>query len=112
LAWLRKAGYTAAVVERWNPHAKVRQDLFGFCDIVGIRSGRTGVLAVQTTTSPNSAARFAKIIANAAAHVWLLAGNEIALHAWAKQGPRGKRKVWQVRQEYITVDMMRVEGAA
>ena len=32
LKLLRDEGYTAQVVERWNPHARVRQDLFGVID--------------------------------------------------------------------------------
>ena len=30
LAWLRDGGWTAGVVERWNPGARVRQDFLGF----------------------------------------------------------------------------------
>jgi hypothetical protein len=32
---LRREGRTACVVERFNPHAKIRQDLFGF---IGVRA--------------------------------------------------------------------------
>ena len=37
----RKAGYNAAVVERYNPHAKVLQDLFGFVDVLCVGHGET-----------------------------------------------------------------------
>ena len=33
LAHLRSLGYTARVVERWNPFAKIRQDLLGAAEI-------------------------------------------------------------------------------
>jgi hypothetical protein len=45
-------------VERWNPHVKIRQDLFGFIDILAIKKGET--LAVQCT-STGVAARVKKI---------------------------------------------------
>lgn len=45
LRYLREQGYLPAVVEKWNPHAHVRQDLFGFVDIVAVRRDET--LAVQ-----------------------------------------------------------------
>ena len=32
LKHLREQGYTAEVVERWNPHARIRQDLFGIVE--------------------------------------------------------------------------------
>ena len=56
---LRDAGYVAAVVEHFNPHKRIRQDLFGFIDIIAIRPGET--LAVQTTSRSNMAARVRKI---------------------------------------------------
>ena len=58
LAYLREQGYTVAIVERWNPFARIRQDLFGFVDLLAIRKGET--LAVQTT-STNVSERIKKI---------------------------------------------------
>jgi hypothetical protein len=49
LAYLREEGYTCAIVERWNPFAKIRQDLFGFIDILAIKKDET--LAVQCTST-------------------------------------------------------------
>ena len=56
---LRAAGYAAEVVERWNPHARVRHDLFGFVDVLALRRDET--LAVQATSRDNVSARVAKI---------------------------------------------------
>ena len=58
LAYLREEGYLCAIVEKWNPHVKIRQDLFGFIDILAIKKGET--LAVQCT-STGVAARVKKI---------------------------------------------------
>ena len=43
---LRDLGYLAEVVERWNPHAKVRNDLFGFGDVM---SGRHEVRIIDVS---------------------------------------------------------------
>ncbi|MFZ9649512.1 MAG: hypothetical protein ACO29C_05430, partial [Fluviibacter sp.] len=53
LAYLRDEGYLVAIVEHWNPFARIRQDLFGFIDLLAIRRDET--LAVQVTASGVSA---------------------------------------------------------
>lgn len=102
LTRLRQEGYLAAVVERFNPHARVRQDLFGFADVVAVRAvDPPGVLAVQATTASNLAARRTKVAALATVRVWLAAGNRLELWAWAKRGPRGRRKLWTLTREPV-----------
>ena len=82
LALLRAQGYTAEVVERWNPHSRTRHDLFGFVDILAIGYGHT--LAVQTTTRSNMNARIRKI--EESEHLPELIRSEwlIHVHGWAK----------------------------
>lgn len=82
LAYLREQGYTAAVVERWNPHARIRQDLFGFVDLVAIRDGET--LAVQACSGSDVSKRVAKIAASEAAPKVRSAGWRIEVHGWRK----------------------------
>ena len=82
LKLLRKQGYTVAITERWNPFAKVRQDLFGFCDLLAIAPGE--ILAIQTTTRTNLSARRKKIAAEERSRKWLEAGGRIQLHGWNK----------------------------
>lgn len=94
LAKLRKDGWTVAITEKWNPYARIRQDLFGFIDLLAIRPEMT--LAVQTTSGSNAAARVTKIRESPVALQWL-AGyphRQIVVHSWAKRGERGKRKLW------------------
>ena len=79
---LRKQGWTPAVVEKWNPGARIRVDLFGFIDIIAIRGHET--LAVQATTSSNAAARRTKIAANAHFQAVLAAGWAVEVHGWRK----------------------------
>jgi hypothetical protein len=86
-------GYTVAIVEHWNSFAKIRQDLFGFIDLLCVKDK---VVGVQTTSVSNMAARRKKI----KEHVNYLAvegaGIAIELHGWHKVGNR-----WQVKRELL-----------
>ena len=82
LAELRKRGYVAAVVEKWNPHAFCRQDLFGLIDVIGLREGET--IAVQTTTGSNVADRVQKIADSDKVDMIRKAGWRIIVHGWRK----------------------------
>ena len=94
----------AAVVEHWNSFTKIRQDLFGWIDIVAAHPNHPGILAVQTTTGANAAARVQKAKGNGALVAWLLAGGRLAVYAWSKHkqiksdGTRGRRDVWTLRE--------------
>jgi hypothetical protein len=102
LKLLREAGYYAAITEHWNQFAHIRQDLFGFCDIIAFKPDG-GVLMVQTTSGGNVAARVAKIVSNDIARAWLQSENRvIVVHGWAKRGDRGKRKLWECRVVEVT----------
>lgn len=109
LSYLKKQGYIAQVVERWNPYAKVRIDLFGFIDIVAIdplREGHcsyTGVTGVQTTSTGNMSKRIAKILGIPEAKVWLECGNRIIVQGWSKKGKAGTRKLWTLKETEITL---------
>lgn len=82
LRHLRSLGYLPAVVERWNPHARIRQDLWGWCDVLAVREGE--VLAVQCT-SHGVAARVRKVLASATIAPVLAAGVRVEVHGWTKR---------------------------
>lgn len=96
---LREMGYRAQVVEKWNPFAKVRQDLFGG-DVLALKPGEP-VLIVQATTGANHAARRTKLEAAGFIALWKGAGASLEIWSWAKQGPKGKRKTWTLRREAV-----------
>ncbi len=100
LAFMRDNGWTCQVVEKWNPFAHIRQDLYGFIDILCCKAD-CGIIGLQVTTANNMAARRTKIEAEHRAKTWKLAGGMIALHGWYKHGERGKRKVWAVKSESL-----------
>lgn|SRR5690349_901504 len=84
LKYLRAEGYRAEVVEKWNPHARVRNDLFGIVDILAIRDGET--LAVQTTSASNVSARVKKIADADATPDIRRAGWRMHVHGWRRKG--------------------------
>lgn len=119
IAHLKKLGYLApAVVEKWNPHVGIRQDLWGWCDIVAInpvawKGKRDSTMAacriyepeivfVQCTTQANAASRVDKILAWPHLRELLGCGVQIEVWGWAKRGARGKRKLWSVRRVRVT----------
>lgn len=79
---LRAEGWRAAVVERWNPHAKIRHDLFGVVDVLAVRDGET--LAVQATSGSNAAARVKKIADAEATGDIRAAGWRLEVWGWRK----------------------------
>lgn len=93
LATLRADGFMASVVERWNPHARVRQDLFGFADVIAVRNGET--LAVQTTSSSNAAARVYKLRHMESVRRCLEAGWRVEVWGWKKYAKPVDRRYWR-----------------
>ncbi len=79
---LRKRGYTAAITERWNPFAKIRQDLFGIVDVLAVGNGET--LAVQCTSGSNVSSRVDKIAAADVTIELRKAGWKLAVWGWRK----------------------------
>lgn len=82
----------AAVVEKWNPHARIRQDLFGVVDVLGIRAGET--IAVQSTSGSNVSSRVAKLTESDALPAMREAGWTVVVHGWRKNA-KGR---WQCRE--------------
>ena len=91
LRLLRKMGYRAAVVEKWNPHAHIRQDLFGIIDVIAVGKGET--VAVQCTSYSNVASRVTKIADSEAIGDIRDAGWKVLVHGWRKPKHR-----WEVRE--------------
>jgi hypothetical protein len=71
-----------AIVEHWNPFARIRQDLFGVLDLLAVRDGVT--LGVQTTSGSNVSARVKKIAESDAVPALRRAGWAIVVHGWRK----------------------------
>lgn len=90
LAFLRGRGYTVAVVEKWNPHARIRQDLFGVLDLLAIKPGE--ILGVQTTDITSVSKRLQKIADSEVVPRLREAGMRLEVHGWyPKDGKREPR---------------------
>jgi hypothetical protein len=103
---LRNGGMIANVVEHWNAFARRRIDLFGCIDIVALDIARGRTIGVQTTAGSSVAARVDKILGECAedARAWLLCGNRLVVHGWAKRGKRGAVKRWTCREVEIVLN--------
>lgn len=83
LKFLRGLGYRAEVTEKWNQWAKIRQDLYGFIDIVGV-SEKGNVIAVQCTTKGNVAARKKKVESIPEARFLTLGNVSVYVIGWGR----------------------------
>ena len=94
LRHLRAEGWPlVAVVEKWNSHVGIRQDLFGFIDVLAV--GPAGTLAVQCTSRAGVSARLAKIADHANLGPVREAGWAIHVHGWDKN----KSGRWQLARD-------------
>lgn len=103
---LRNEGYEPAVVEHWNPFAKIRQDLWNCLDIIAV-DGR-GVLGVQTTSGANLSHRLAKMRNNPLLPIIMASGIRVEIHGWRKLRSRGKtkREKWECRVLELTPELL------
>jgi hypothetical protein len=99
LQHLRELGYRPAVVEKTIPRTYIKQDCFG-ADLIALKPGAP-VLAIQTTTGSNHAARRTKLETEGYIDLWKGAGATLEIWSWAQQGARGERKTWQLRRETL-----------
>ena len=97
LKYLRDQGYTCEITEHWNPHARIRQDLFGFVDLIAL--GENETLAIQTTSGDNVSKRIDKIINHDNYAAVRAAGWRIIVHGWRKNS----KNRWVLREVEITV---------
>ena len=95
LAYLKSQGYLCQVVEKWNPHARIRQDLYGFIDILAIKEDE--VLGVQACAGSSVSARVKKI----AEHDNISAVRKAGIKVWV-MGWRKLKTGWSPRIEDLS----------
>jgi len=81
LEHMRELGYLCQVVEKWNPHAMIRQDLFGFIDVLCIKEGN--IIGVQACSGGDVSTRIAKIVEH---DNWptVCRAIRVVVHGWRK----------------------------
>lgn len=109
LAECKRRGWLAQVVERWNPHARVRHDLFGFIDVLALDGEQT--IGIQATSTSNLSSRLAKIHEHENKAAWLEAGNRILVWGWAKRKWRTKGGAWSKGGRWTLKAYEVLEGA-
>ncbi len=92
---LRSQGWLCAKAEHWNAFAHVRQDLFGFIDLVGLSPPPRGRIYAIQVVNTHLQEHIDKIKANPAAKKWTENGGVILIHDWRAR-VRGGRKRWEV----------------
>lgn len=80
LAEMRKRGYVCEVTEKWNPFARIRQDLFGFIDVLCLGDGE--IIGVQATSAGNVSARVKKIADHENVGAVRKSGMRLLVHGW------------------------------
>ncbi len=97
LKLLRADGWGAVeVVEHWNSHVGIRQDLFGIFDVLGV--GREGTIAVQVCRRDVMASRRSKISESANIGPVREAGWKVVIHGWWQD----KARRWRVKIEDVS----------
>jgi ADP-dependent phosphofructokinase/glucokinase len=91
LEYLRKRYPLADVVER-RVHRFVTRDFVGIIDIIAL--SETEIVAVQTTSGSNLAARITKMAESDALPILLSAGIKVFAHGWSKRA-NGR---WHLRE--------------
>lgn len=95
----KKRGWHAEKVEQRIQ--RFTRDLFNCIDVVAM-DGAT-LYGVQITSGSNHAARRTKILAEPLMQRWIESGGRLLIQSWDKQGARGKRKRWTLREEEISL---------
>ena len=102
LKLMRDKGFACEITERWNPFARIRQDLYGFIDVLCLGEGE--VVGVQTTSYSNMSARVKKIREHQNFKAVTDASIRVLVHGWHKVNNR-----WQVREVEVLPTYMDVD---
>jgi hypothetical protein len=100
LAYLRRQGFTAGVVERFiagvgERGQGIRRDFLGCIDLIAVKPG-CPILGVQATSVGNLAARLKKARGVRELRAWLDAGAAFQVWGWAKSRGRWAAKIVEV----------------
>ena len=102
---LHQDGYICGIVERFNRFGGshgIRQDLFGFIDIIAIKPNEIyGIQSCGQAFSEHNK----KILNSELAIDWINAGGKIELWGWRKIKKKkgGKQMIWKPRIKVYTI---------
>ena len=95
---MRKEGYLCQVVETFNRFAGVKNDLFGFLDVLCVRENE--VLGIQVTSQSNMQARIDKILKHKNYLPVKRSGMKIVVQGW-KKGKENERIIWLCGEHFL-----------
>lgn len=117
---LKEMGYDTWIVEKpFNPYTKKREDLFGFGDLLAIKEGDQGCIAIQAC-GEDASTHVSKLLKgyidkngrvwgpNHHLLLWLKTGNRFFIWSWVLRGKKGKRKMYQLREIEFLLEAGRV----
>lgn len=107
LELFRDRGWLACVVERYNSFIKVKNDAFGFGDVLACHEGPPPWIMLAQVCGADVASHIDKIRIEPRTRTWLQSGGCIYIYGWTKRGEAGKRKVWTVREIEVCLDETR-----
>lgn len=110
IATLKGAGYTVGIVEKFNHFVKIRQDLYGFIDLIAFHPEKNEVLAIQACSNSGGdvSAHVNKLVVMDVVQKWVRQPmRRLEIWGWAKQGERGKRKLWTLRRVKVTPEFIK-----
>ncbi len=101
---LRKEGWIAQVVEKYNHWSRQKTDLFGGIDIIAIKGEST--LGVQATVGSSHAAHVSKLLSLDTMKLWLCGPRMLELWSWSRYKVKrgGKAVRWKVRVATFVLD--------
>jgi hypothetical protein len=126
LARLKKLGYQAGVVERFNSHVGphgIRQDFCGGIDVIAFKgstyvdldgaakawASQGYILGIQCCAASGLAAHRTKLLAEPRMREWIAAGGRLVIQSWGtlavvkKDGKKGKARRWTCREVELTL---------
>lgn len=100
---MRKRKYLCGVVEKWNPHAHIRQDLFGIIDVICCKPGEK-TIGLQVTSYKEIKSHIDKALSKERIEnlkIWLAAGNRFVIHGWKTIKAEGKLNTYELHEREI-----------
>ena len=96
-------GYRVEVTQHWNPYARVRHDLFGLFDLLGMKDN---IVGIQVTDHAHYAEHIKKAWKSPNLMPWLSAGGRFVIVSYDAR--TGKRKISSCEEgstDFVEIDI-------
>lgn len=105
---LRDQGRLCGITQTWNPHAGIRQDLFGWIDIIALDPAESAIVAIQSTDGAHYAEHLKSLLDGKVTEKvieWLCCGGHVEVWGSRKLLVKrsGKAQHWVAQVRKITL---------